>query len=335
MDILNFISWIASKRRIVKSLNNSDLIPVGVRNETRDDKYTTVAISTQDFITQIGTGPAGPPGPTGPVGPIGPIGPTGATGATGAPGATGATGATGSQGPDGPQGVAGPVGAAGLNFVGAFNNTLGYSEDDVVFFGGSSYVALANIPAPIFPAVLPNPNVDTVNWNFLAIQGLTGPQGPQGIQGPGSPNFASVGSFATSSTTNVILTAILIPANTFTGQSAFTVAAQFSETTVSYSGQATFYINTANTLVGATQLAISGTTPTITQIYYFLLRTFYINGSTTIGFGANVGQSNDLTASTAAGSAHTINWTVPQYFIVAGKTNNALGTLICNGVRIY
>jgi hypothetical protein len=53
MDILNFISWIASKRRVVKTLNKTDLIPLGVRTETRDDKYTTVAITTEDFIAQI------------------------------------------------------------------------------------------------------------------------------------------------------------------------------------------------------------------------------------------------------------------------------------------
>jgi hypothetical protein len=53
MDILNFISWIASKRRVVKTLNKTDLIPIGVRTETRDDKYTTVAITTEDFIAQI------------------------------------------------------------------------------------------------------------------------------------------------------------------------------------------------------------------------------------------------------------------------------------------
>lgn len=53
MDILNFISWIASKRRIIKSLNDSDLIPVGVRNETRDDKYITVGITTEDFAASI------------------------------------------------------------------------------------------------------------------------------------------------------------------------------------------------------------------------------------------------------------------------------------------
>jgi hypothetical protein len=54
MDILNFISWIASKRRVVTSVPDNALIPVGVRTETRDDKYTTVAISYNNLATQIG-----------------------------------------------------------------------------------------------------------------------------------------------------------------------------------------------------------------------------------------------------------------------------------------
>jgi hypothetical protein len=315
MDILNFISWIKGKRQVTTVDPARTLIPVGLKDGRRDDEYIAGAITVEDFVAQYGTGPQGP---------------------AGAAGATGATGATGTQGPIGPQGVAGPVGAAGLNFVGAFDNTLGYSIDDVVFFAGSSYVAIMNIPAPTPPTVLPNPNVDTVSWNFLAIAGLTGPQGPQGIQGPGSPNFASVGSFSTSSTTPVILTSILIPANTFTGQSAFTAAAQFSEASASYGGLAKFHINTSNTLVGATQLATSSaTTANITEVYYFLLRTFYINGSSTTGFAANVGQPTDLNARTNPATVSTINWTVPQYFIVSGQTSNALGTFICTGVRIY
>jgi len=161
MDILNFISWIKGGRQVTSVDPARTLLPVGLKDGRRDDDYLTGAITVQDFINQVGA--AGPPGPIGP---------------------QGIQGIQGLVGPTGAQGVAGPVGAAGLTFVGAFNNTLGYLEDDVVFFGGSSYVALANIPAPIFPAVLPNPNVDTVNWNFLAIQGLTGPQGPQGIPGP-------------------------------------------------------------------------------------------------------------------------------------------------------
>jgi hypothetical protein len=172
MDILNFISWIKGRRQVTSVDASKTLLPVGLKDGRRDDEYIAGAITVQDFVAQYGTGPQGPPG---------------ADGAPGTPGALGPQGIQGIQGlvgPTGAQGVAGPVGAAGLTFVGAFNNTLGYSIDDVVFFGGSSYVALANIPAPIFPAVLPNPNVDTVNWNFLAIQGLTGPQGPQGIPGP-------------------------------------------------------------------------------------------------------------------------------------------------------
>ena len=175
MDILNFISWIKGKRVVTSVDSTKTLIPVGLKDGRRDDDYLAGAISVQDFVAQYGTGPQGPqgiPGTPGADGAPGPIGPQGIQGIQGLVGPTGA------------QGIAGPVGAAGLNFVGVFDNTLGYLEDDVVFFGGSSYVALMNIPAPIFPAVLPNPDVDTVSWNFLAIQGLTGPQGPQGIPGP-------------------------------------------------------------------------------------------------------------------------------------------------------
>ena len=169
MDILNFISWIKGRRQVTSFDAAKTLLPVGLKDGRRDDEYIAGAITVQDFVAQYGTGPQGPAGADGAPGPIGP---------------QGIQGIQGLVGPTGAQGVAGPVGAAGLNFVGTFNNTLGYAEDDVVFFGGSSYVALMNIPAPTPPTVLPNPNVDTVSWNFLAIQGLTGPQGPQGIPGP-------------------------------------------------------------------------------------------------------------------------------------------------------
>lgn len=175
MDILNFISWIRGKRQVTTVDATKTLLPVGLKDPKRDDAYIAGAISVEDFVAQYGTGPQGPQGPAGA---------DGAPGANGAIGPQGIQGIQGLVGPTGPQGVAGPVGAAGLNFVGTFDNTIGYSEGDVVFFGGSSYVALVNIPAPASPAVLPNPNVDPASWNFLAIQGLTGPQGPQGIPGP-------------------------------------------------------------------------------------------------------------------------------------------------------
>jgi hypothetical protein len=54
MDILNFISWIVSKRRVVTSAPDDALLPIGIRTETRDDKYTTVAIKVSDLASQVG-----------------------------------------------------------------------------------------------------------------------------------------------------------------------------------------------------------------------------------------------------------------------------------------
>jgi hypothetical protein len=54
MDILNFISWIAGKKRVITSAPDDALVPIGIRTETRDDKYTTVAIKVSDFAGQVG-----------------------------------------------------------------------------------------------------------------------------------------------------------------------------------------------------------------------------------------------------------------------------------------
>jgi hypothetical protein len=54
MDILNYISWIAGKKRVVTSVPDDALLPVGIRTESRDDKYTTVAIKKSDLAAQLG-----------------------------------------------------------------------------------------------------------------------------------------------------------------------------------------------------------------------------------------------------------------------------------------
>lgn len=56
MDILNFISWIRA-RKVVSTVDaDTTLIPIGVRDETRDDKYVTKIITVSDLATQIGPG---------------------------------------------------------------------------------------------------------------------------------------------------------------------------------------------------------------------------------------------------------------------------------------
>jgi hypothetical protein len=155
MDILNFISWIRGRRVVTSADPASSLLPVALKDGSRDDQYLTAAISVQNFATQVSA--VIPPG---------------------------------AQGPIGPQGVPGPVGPAGLNWQGAWSAAGTYVADDAVGFGGASYFCINPVgPSPTDPAT------DTFNWALLASQGAIGPQGPQGIQGPQGPaGAAGVGS---------------------------------------------------------------------------------------------------------------------------------------------
>jgi hypothetical protein len=56
MDILNFISWIRGGRKFTKVNPNTTLLPVGVRDNRRDDKYLAGGISVTDFANDLGIG---------------------------------------------------------------------------------------------------------------------------------------------------------------------------------------------------------------------------------------------------------------------------------------
>jgi hypothetical protein len=305
MDILNFISWIKGRRQVTTVDAAKTLIPVGLKDGRRDDEYIAGAITVEDFVAQYGTGPQGPPG------------------------IPGANGAPGIQGPIGPQGVPGPVGPAGLTWQGLWSAATIYADNDSVSFGGASYFCYN--PAGVGPSAL-NPTVDTANWALLAAEGATGPQGPQGIAGSGSPSFASSGLFTTNSLTNDQLTSILIPANTFSGNEGLSFSAQFikDQPTIATT---TYYINTSNTLSGATLLATF--TSLSTSRYMGIVRTMYIDGSSTYVFNVSASSNSDNAVSNVAPSTVTIDWTQNQYLIVAGRVDNALYALTCRGVRIY
>jgi hypothetical protein len=183
MDILNFIYWVTS-RRIVKTVDPAkSLLPIGLRDERRGDKYLTVAVTVEDFITQVGTGTQGPQGPQGPQGIQGIQGVTGATGA--------ALTVLGSY-PDLTAFLAGAGGSPGTA------GTAWIIESD-----GSLYVWDTNLTA----------------WNDVGdlqgpqgIQGVQGPQGIQGIQGVQGiqgPTGGSYGLYAqTANSTTVTGTAV-------------------------------------------------------------------------------------------------------------------------------
>src|SRR5436190_1232048 len=96
-------------------------------------------------------------GPQGPRGPQGPQGPKGDTGAKGPKGDTGPQGANGDSGPQGPKGD-------GFTFRGQWIASASYSEEDVVVYSGSAYVALE-----ASQGVVPGSDADC--WSLLASKG--------------------------------------------------------------------------------------------------------------------------------------------------------------------
>ena len=53
MDILNFISWIKGTKLVSTIDTSKTLIPLGYKNNTRDDQYTPITMTVTDFISQI------------------------------------------------------------------------------------------------------------------------------------------------------------------------------------------------------------------------------------------------------------------------------------------
>jgi hypothetical protein len=56
MDILNFISWIKGGRVVTSVDPAKTLIPVGLKDDRRDDGYLAGAITVEDFAAQVGGG---------------------------------------------------------------------------------------------------------------------------------------------------------------------------------------------------------------------------------------------------------------------------------------
>lgn len=280
--------------RTKTTLDPTDMIPVGTRDAVNRSEYQDTAISFADLEAQVAV-----------------------AGAQGPPGVTGATGATGPEGP------AGPVGAAGLTFQGTWSAPTAYVVGDVVFYNGSSYVC-ANPVTSATP-----PDTDTANWDFLALQGLQGPAG-----GGFSVSDASRVTSVPTGGTQFAFRQLLIPANSFGVGDIFNVIAGF----VSVAGTGNFtyetYINTVPGLGGATPLfdiVMLGS-----RRYMNTIQTFYIDGvgPTTGPTGTLNTITNGFSQYNNAASNLSIDWTVDQYFIIAGR--NASDRDVTNvGAKIY
>ena len=86
-------------------------------------------------------------------------------------GSQGPTGAQGVQGPSGPTGPAGPTGAPGMVWDSTWNSSTSYSINQVVQFGGSSYISLANLNQGN------TPSPSSTKWALVSASGATGATG--------------------------------------------------------------------------------------------------------------------------------------------------------------
>jgi len=301
-NISNFFN-IIKNGRLKSTLDDNDMIPVGTRDTVNKSKYQDTAITFKDLETQIAlNAPQGPAGATGPAG---------------------------AQGPQGIQGVPGAVGAAGLNFTGTWDTLNAYAQDDVAFFSGSSYVCINAVASGGS-----DPSVDTANWNFLALQGL------QGIQGvPGSGFAASVVNRTStgSSTAQVILNYILIPANTFSTGDIWSYKAFFYKGVVfpgavcsvkMYISDSTGFSGTYE-LIGVHKMGATARGMTVG-------RDFYVEPTFTSGQDSNSDTQNSPYFQTSDSiDTWAIDWTVEQYLIISAVNADPSNPAFNVGAKIY
>lgn len=297
-NITNFFNIIRNGRTKT-TLDPTDMIPVGTRDAVNRSEYQDTAISFADLEAQVAV-----------------------AGAQGPPGVTGATGATGPEGP------AGPVGAAGLTFQGTWNPAISYVVGDVVFYNGSSYVC-ANPVTSATP-----PDTDTANWDFLALQGLQGPPG-SGFTVQDASRVTSVPAGGA----QFAFRQLLVPANSFSTGDIFNIIAGFMGNSTGGGGTFIYelYINTVPGLAGATNLFDQEMTNN--REYLNSVQTFYIDDSgtgLTTGPAATIGnnQPSGFTQYNSMPASWTIDWTVDQYVIIAGR-NSSTRDVINLGARIF
>lgn len=308
MKVLQDLLGLISRNLFIKknAIEQEDVLFIAKRENSNSDtlNYGSRALKMKDFSEYIADSvPAGPQGPAGAAGPAGP------------------------QGDPGP---AGPVGAAGLNFVGPFDNTIGYSQGDVVFFGGSSYVAKFAIPAPTPPAVLPDP--PNTDWDFLALQGLEGPPGPGGYSVSDAGRVSTGGS-----TSEFLFRSLLIPANSFSLGDIFHIEAMFLKI-AGHSFEYKCYINTANTLTGATllwQTDFQSSRRYMNTVYSLVIDRAGPGDTTTGGSLNNNAITSGFSQYGNSGKNHAIDWSVDQYILIAGINSSAVNSTTNVGAKIW
>lgn len=138
----------------------------------------------------------------------------------------------------------------------------------------------------------------------------------------------------TSGTSITLLKSGLIPANTVQVGSKLRMVAKFYKTGSLGQGRTRFYINTSNTLTGATLLATQGLS---TGNFFSLTRTPEVKSATNTEFpltSTSLSGDEGGVVAMASMSSININWTVDQYIIAAGECANAGDSMTCQSLEV-
>lgn len=276
---------------VKKTVDKTDLFAIGVHDKNFNSDYKPVAITGEDLINSVTENvldniviPAGPQGLTGPMG---------------------------------PQGVAGPVGPAGLEWQGAWTSGASYVADDAVGYNGASYFCILATSGTTAP------NLDTTHWALLASQGSPGPQGPQGTPGAGINGLKNLGTIVEGVTTTggdgstpQISGSILIPANSLATKAL--IQTSWGTYRSGFAGivQSQIYVNTTNSLVGATRIA-TGANQSNDGGWLRCERDFQKVGNTIYGFNFLQQYAQDISVTLNTRNSVVINPAADLYIIFA------------------
>ncbi len=140
----------------------------------------------------------------------------------------------------------------------------------------------------------------------------------------------------TGTTSETILQSILIPANTFTNGDFIMFSALVSK--LANIGSTTHYlkINTTNSLVGASLLAING----FNTVNFFMKfkREFVVNGGNIYGFTNQLASTtNDQSIQATTQTINTVAYNLSNdlYFLVTCQLSNATDTITYRGINLY
>lgn len=141
-----------------------------------------------------------------------------------------------------------------------------------------------------------------------------------------SPKTVTDGTLITSTNSNTLAGSVFVPANTLAAGDFIKIFARVKKTTTLSSTRIRLYVNTSNSLSGATQIADSNASQFL-QIAS-MERTFMVKNVTTNTEGLEAAAiaftDIDIAGTTLQGStvqSYSIDWTTNQYIITAVQPN--------------